>query len=203
MHWYIWTMLWLIHIVFPNFSTELRPLIDFRIVYAHIFWNNWWIWSNLVVTLIFFMPKRATTKLRIVAGYHVVLAMLLLVLSCLSLNILRITKYLVLMFSYFFSAQSYLYQLLQGIAFCHTHRVLHRDIKPQNLLIDVEGNIKLADFGLARAFGVPVRTYTHEVRLQVPNEPPHDKSKNVVVRSAKTQISLGIRPVWSESSLST
>lgn len=62
-----------------------------------------------------------------------------------------------------FLFQSYLYQLLQGILYCHAHRVLHRDIKPQNLLIDVEGNIKLADFGLARAFGVPVRTYTHEV----------------------------------------
>lgn len=59
--------------------------------------------------------------------------------------------------------KSYLFQLLQGIAYCHSHRVLHRDLKPQNLLIDREGNIKLADFGLARAFGVPVRTYTHEV----------------------------------------
>ncbi|KAK6181670.1 hypothetical protein SNE40_009480 [Patella caerulea] len=59
--------------------------------------------------------------------------------------------------------KSYMFQLLQGIAFCHAHRVLHRDLKPQNLLIDMQGNIKLADFGLARAFGVPVRTYTHEV----------------------------------------
>ncbi|XP_015518064.1 cyclin-dependent kinase 2 [Neodiprion pinetum] len=59
--------------------------------------------------------------------------------------------------------KSYLHQLLKGIAFCHVHRVLHRDLKPQNLLIDKEGYIKLADFGLARAFGVPVRTFTHEV----------------------------------------
>ncbi|CAH1776260.1 unnamed protein product [Owenia fusiformis] len=59
--------------------------------------------------------------------------------------------------------KSYLFQLLQGIAYCHSHRVLHRDLKPQNLLINSEGSIKLADFGLARAFGVPVRTYTHEV----------------------------------------
>lgn len=59
--------------------------------------------------------------------------------------------------------QSYMYQLLEGIAYCHVHRVLHRDLKPQNLLIDNRGHIKLADFGLARAFSIPVRTYTHEV----------------------------------------
>ena len=54
-------------------------------------------------------------------------------------------------------------QLIRGIKHCHSHRVLHRDLKPQNLLIDKEGNLKLADFGLARAFGVPLRAYTHEV----------------------------------------
>ncbi|KAJ8598999.1 hypothetical protein CTAYLR_009465 [Chrysophaeum taylorii] len=59
--------------------------------------------------------------------------------------------------------KSFLYQLLNGVAFCHTHRVLHRDLKPQNLLINREGKLKLADFGLARAFGIPVRSYTHEV----------------------------------------
>ncbi|PHH66581.1 hypothetical protein CDD81_7056 [Ophiocordyceps australis] len=59
--------------------------------------------------------------------------------------------------------QKFMMQLCEGIKYCHSHRVLHRDLKPQNLLIDREGNLKLADFGLARAFGVPLRTYTHEV----------------------------------------
>lgn len=59
--------------------------------------------------------------------------------------------------------QSFMFQLIRGVGFCHQHRVLHRDLKPQNLLINREGELKLADFGLARAFGIPVQKYTHEV----------------------------------------
>ncbi|XP_069683771.1 cyclin-dependent kinase 1 [Periplaneta americana] len=59
--------------------------------------------------------------------------------------------------------KSYLYQITQAILFCHQRRVLHRDLKPQNLLIDKNGVIKVGDFGLGRAFGIPVRVYTHEV----------------------------------------
>lgn len=54
-------------------------------------------------------------------------------------------------------------QLLLGLSYLHSRRILHRDLKPQNLLIDKSGNLKIADFGLARAFGIPLRTYTHEI----------------------------------------
>jgi len=59
--------------------------------------------------------------------------------------------------------RSYMAQICRGLEYCHAHSVIHRDLKPQNLLISAEGRLKLADFGLARAFCIPIRTYTHEV----------------------------------------
>merc|ERR1719460_2658319 len=55
-------------------------------------------------------------------------------------------------------------QLCKGVEFCHANRIMHRDLKPQNLLIDSGSmRLKIADFGLARAFSLPIPQYTHEV----------------------------------------
>jgi len=59
--------------------------------------------------------------------------------------------------------KAFTFQMLQAVSYLHSKRILHRDLKPQNILVDSNQNAKLADFGLARAFQMPLRPYTHEV----------------------------------------
>ena len=57
--------------------------------------------------------------------------------------------------------KSWMLMLCRAVYFCHANFVLHRDIKPNNLLIAANGEIKLADFGLARTFGDPGQVMTY------------------------------------------
>ena len=45
-----------------------------------------------------------------------------------------------------------MFQILCGVDFLHSHRIVHRDLKPQNLLVTLDGVVKLTDFGLARIY---------------------------------------------------
>lgn len=57
----------------------------------------------------------------------------------------------------------YMKQLLEGLHYCHKNGILHRDIKGSNLLISNRGQLKLADFGLARPYSEQVGNYTNRV----------------------------------------
>ena len=59
--------------------------------------------------------------------------------------------------------KSYVLQTLLGLEYLHMNWILHRDLKPNNLLVDSKGCLKLGDFGLAKQFGSPNRLYTHIV----------------------------------------
>nr|CAD7256827.1 unnamed protein product [Timema shepardi] len=88
----------------------------------------------------------------------------------------------------------FLFQLLRGLAYCHRRRILHRDLKPQNLLINDKGELKLADFGLARAMSVPTKTYSNEV-VTLWYRPP-----DVLLGSTEysTQIDMGVGCIFYE-----
>ncbi|XP_067941740.1 cyclin-dependent kinase 7-like [Watersipora subatra] len=61
------------------------------------------------------------------------------------------------------NVKSYILQTLLGCEYLHKCWILHRDLKPNNLLINRKGVLKLGDFGLAKFYGSPGKQYTHQV----------------------------------------
>ncbi|QDZ17652.1 CDK activating kinase [Chloropicon primus] len=60
--------------------------------------------------------------------------------------------------------KAYMQAILEGLAACHRYWIMHRDVKPNNILLGPEGQIKLADFGAGRIFGSPNdRKFTTQV----------------------------------------
>ena len=59
--------------------------------------------------------------------------------------------------------KSYVLQTFLGLEYLHNNWILHRDLKPNNLLVNRKGVVKITDFGLAKAYGSPNRQYTHLV----------------------------------------
>lgn len=59
--------------------------------------------------------------------------------------------------------KAYMLMTLQGLEYLHVNWILHRDLKPNNLLVNSNGVLKIGDFGLAKWYGSPARINTHQV----------------------------------------
>lgn len=82
-------------------------------------------------------------------------------------------------------------QILSAVALAHKHNVIHRDLKPQNILMDKRGNIKIADFGIAVALNQSSITQTNSVMGSVHYMSPEQTRGGLVTKQSDIY-SLGI-----------
>lgn len=64
-----------------------------------------------------------------------------------------------------FHVQSFIYQILCGVKYLHSADVIHRDLKPNNILVTIQGELKICDFGLAR--GINPKFYKSRMYSQI------------------------------------
>jgi len=101
---------------------------------------------------------------------------------------------------------NYTKQILLALEYCHSKRVVHRDIKGENILVDQTGCLKLADFGSAKAFhnreskAAPGRTYNYTPLWTAPEVLLGDYDTKVDIWSLGCVIieMTSAKPPWSE-----
>ncbi len=82
--------------------------------------------------------------------------------------------------------------IADALAYAHSRGVLHRDVKPSNILIDNEGHVYLTDFGLARLAHSGESTSSHDMMIGSPHYISPEQAKSEAVDTRTDIYSLGI-----------
>ena len=82
-------------------------------------------------------------------------------------------------------------QILEALRFAHRRDVIHRDIKPQNIIVDNEGRVKVTDFGIARAGSASTMTEAGSI-LGTAHYLSPEQAQGQPVEAASDLYSLGV-----------